>query len=332
MRHHSIISTLLFISLFITIACADESDYESSNVDEISVTGSDVNTDDREADDNTNVDGIKSDEDNQASNDQDETNLNAACDGELISAQASEEILELTYVSDPAEEDIYSTFNRIDKIAAIFETCGDPWGLFPTTYRHITRRIIQAIENEQIEDTQWGKEIVVDFAGRYLANLREAMIGGKPSYAWRHYYYLAGRDDVSRTRAVVIAMVAHLTLDLPYALVAIDSTEDHKDDYFVLGELMIEITPYFIEDLRVYYGTDAEAILNGFFFGNWIDGAFGSDTTITLSYQTIRTKSWNNRWYLEKAWGKWVATSEIYTSFWTIDGILATLDRTGVIQ
>ena len=111
----------------------------------------------------------------------------------------------------------------------------------------------------------------------------------------------------------------------------IDSTEDHKNDYFVLGELMIEITPDFIQDLRDVYHTDAEALLNGFFFGDWIDGAFGADTTITLSYQTIRTKSWNNRWLLEQWWGAEVAEAEIYTAFWTIDGVLAGLDASGSI-
>ena len=257
-------------------------------------------------------------------------NTGLDCEGSLISLESAQKVYQLTEVSD--RETIYTTFDRIDQIAAEFEKCGDPWGLFPTTYRHITRRIIQAIERNEIDDRDWGQRIVVDFAGRYLANLREALVDGDTSYAWAQYYYLAGRDDVSRTRAVVVAMVAHLTYDLPYSLVAIDSTEEHKDDYFVLGELMIEITQNFIDDLLYYYNTDAEAILNGFFLGHWIDGAFGSDTTVTLSYQTIRTKSWNNRWYLEKAWGAWIARSEIYTAFWAIDGILATLDRTGAID
>ena len=216
-------------------------------------------------------------------------------------------------------------------MASIFENCGDPWGLFPTAYRHITNRIIQAIENNEIEDKEWAKKIVLDFASRYLFNLRMMLIGESPSYAWAHYYYLADQPDVSRTRAVVVAMVAHLTLDLPYSLVAIDTVEDQKDDYFVLGELMIEITPDFLDDLKRYYDTDAEDILNGFFFGRWIDGAFGRDTTITLSYQTIRTKSWNNRWLLEQQWGGWPAQTEIWTAFWTIDGVLAALDATGKI-
>ena len=251
------------------------------------------------------------------------------CNDELISSIAVDKMIILTELTD--EESIYTIYNRIDGIATLFEDCNDPWGMFPTTYRHITNRIIEAIERGEIEDTDWAKSIVIDFASRYLNNLRLVLKGEEPSYAWAHYYYLADQDDVSRTRAVINAMVAHLTLDLPYSLVSINTTEDHKDDYFVLGELMIEITPDFIEDLKYYYDTDAEAILNGFFFGNWVDGAFGQDTTITLSYQTIRTKSWNNRWYIDMGW-TWVANTEIYTSFWTIDGILAGLDATGAIQ
>ena len=251
------------------------------------------------------------------------------CNDELISSIAVDKMIILTELTD--EESIYTIYNRIDGIATLFEDCNDPWGMFPTTYRHITNRIIEAIEREEIEDTDWAKSIVVDFASRYLNNLQLVLKGDEPSYAWEHYYYLADQDDVSRTRAVINAMVAHLTLDLPYSLVSINTTEDHKDDYFVLGELMIEITPDFIEDLKYYYDTDAEAILNGFFFGNWVDGAFGQDTTITLSYQTIRTKSWNNRWYIDMGW-TWVANTEIYTSFWAIDGVLAGLDATGAIQ
>ncbi len=258
-----------------------------------------------------------------------EANNNDQCDGEWISGDAVDQMIRLTDVGDG--ETIYSTFDRIDAIATLFEACGDPWGLFPTTYRHITRRIIQAIDGGEIESREWGEKIVLDFAGRYFANLNAVLTNGQPSYAWEHYYYLADQSDVSRTRAVVVAMVAHLTLDLPHALVAVDSTEDDKNDYFVLGELMIEIVPDFIEDLRYYYDTDAEDILNGFFMGRWVDGAFGESTTITLSYQTIRTKAWNNRWLLEQWWGKWTADSEIYSAFWAIDGVLASLDAANTI-
>ena len=253
----------------------------------------------------------------------------ALCSGGLISNEAAQEMYELTLLTD--YETVYSTFDRVDGIATLFEDCGDPWGLFPTAYRHITNRIIEAIEDGEIEDKEWGERIVLDFASRYFANLQAVLTNQAASYVWDHYYYLADNPDVSRTRAVVNAMTAHLTLDLPYSLVAVGTTEDHANDYFVLGELMIEIAPDFIDDLRYYYDTDAEDVLNGFFLGDWVDGAFGEDTTITLNYQTIRTKSWNNRWLLEQSWGGWLADSEIYVAFWTIDGILASLDAAGTI-
>ena len=95
--------------------------------------------------------------------------------------------------------------------------------------------------------------------------------------------------------------------------------------------MMIEVADDFIEDLRRYHGTDAHDILNGFFFGEWVDGIFGVNTTITLSYQTIRTKTWNNRWYLEQSWGAMITDFEIYNSFWLTDGVLASLDAAGTI-
>ena len=251
------------------------------------------------------------------------------CAGGVISANAADEVIELTRTG--ADEDIYTTYDRIDRIATIFETCGDPWGMFPTSYRHITARGVRAVEGGEFRNPDWAQRIIVDFAGRYLLNLRLAITGEAPSWAWAHYYMLADKPDVSRTRAVLVAMVAHLTLDLPHSLVAIETTEDDKEDFFVFGEMMIEVADDFIVELDEVYGADAHDILNGFFFGRWVDGAFGADTTITLSYQTIRTKSWNNRWLLENSWGVWMADAEIYSAFWAIDGVLATLDAAGTI-
>ena len=253
----------------------------------------------------------------------------ALCNGERLSAEGAQQVLHYTQRSD--DETIYTTYDRVDAIAEVFETCGDPWGMFPTTYRRITARGLQAIADGDFDDHEWARRIIVDFAGRYMDNLSEALRGGEPSWAWSHYYNLADRSDVSRTRAVLVAMVAHLTLDLPHSLLAIGTYEENRNDFFVFGEMMIEVSDLLIGDLQYYYGADAEDILNGFFFGDWVDDAFGEQTTITLSYQTIRTKAWNGRWMLDSDWTAWVAESEIWAAFWTIDGVLATLDAADII-
>ena len=252
------------------------------------------------------------------------------CKDGIVSPYATELLLDLTETTE--DEDIYSIQNRINGVATLFEDCGDSWGLFPTTYRHITARGVRAVEEGSFEDEEWARAIIVDFAGRYLENLRLALQGEEPSWAWQRYYELADRDDVSKTRAVIVAMCAHLMLDLPHSMVAINTTEDNKDDFFMFGDLMIEVSGDLSDDLWYYYQTDAADILNGFFMGRWVDGVFGEETMITLSYQTVRAKSWNNRWYLEQSWGSWIAESEIYTSFWAIDGILRALDGANIID
>ena len=126
-------------------------------------------------------------------------------------------------------------------------------------------------------------------------------------------------------------MSAHLLLDLPHSLAAVDTTEAHKDDFFLFGDVLMGVSDDLIGDLKEHYGTDAEDILNGFFLGNWVDGAFGAETTMTLSFQTIRGKAWNNRWYIQSNM-EWVASAEIYTSFWAVDATLRTLDGAGIID
>ena len=251
------------------------------------------------------------------------------CTDGVISPETVDLMIDLSQPDE--EDDIYLTYARIEGIAELFEACSDPWGLFPTTYKHITGRGIEAIEDGEFEHPEWAEDIILDFAGRYLQNLQAVLTRGEPSWAWGRYYELADREDVSNTRSVMVAMSAHLLLDLPHSLATIGTTEAHKEDFFYFGDIMIEVSDDLIQDLRVVYDTDAEAILNGFFLGNWIDNAFGNETMITLSYQTIRTKSWNNRWYLQNNMG-WIASAEIYSSFWTIDAVLRSLDGADIID
>ena len=255
--------------------------------------------------------------------------LEVDCQGYAVGPIATETLLEFTDTS--TLNDIYDVAYRIDAIATIFEACEDPRGLFATVYRPITLRAVQAIDAGEFEHPDWTRELVVDFAARYLDQLETELEGRWVNWAWERYYALAAHEDVSLTRVATTGILVHLGYDLPYCLVAIDSQEIHKDDFYLFGDLLVEVSDVIVEDLAIHYGVDAEDLFSGFFFGDWIDGAFGTHTTTNLSFQTIRTKAWNNRWYLQQWWGGWVAEFEIYTSFWTIDGILGTLDATNVI-
>ncbi|MBP47925.1 MAG: hypothetical protein CMH53_08285 [Myxococcales bacterium] len=252
------------------------------------------------------------------------------CNGNQVDADTVKELIALSDTSQPLS--LLDIKARIDGIAARFGACEDRRGLFAEVYRVITRRALETLDDGVLQYNGWGEDFIIDFAERYLFNLRLHLVGGKPNYGWQRYYSLAQMDNVSMTRVAVTGMVVHLAIDLPYCLVDIDTKEKHKPDYFLFGDKLGEGAEELIEALDEVYGAQANDMLRGFFLGKWVDGLFGAETTTNLSFQTIRLKSWNNRWFLQKWWGGPIAKSEMSASFWTIDAILAGLDASGVLD
>ena len=134
-----------------------------------------------------------------------------------------------------------------------------------------------------------------------------------------------------QTRVAATGVVVHLLVDLPASLVAIGTGEEHKEDYFRFGEVLVTAAPIVVEDLKQRHDVDAEDLFSGFFLGDWVDGVFGDAATTGFAFRTVRRKAWNNRWYIQTGLMAWVAEGEIYSSFWTIDAFLASLDATGTI-
>ena len=251
------------------------------------------------------------------------------CDGDRIDTKTEDALLQ--FLTTQPLETVYDAQFLIEASASTFEACGDARGLFATVYRPITEGAIEAIEEGQFQDEAWGRRLLVDFAQRYLVALVDELQGEKPSWAWDRYYELAANPDVSRTRVAATGMMAHLILDLPYCLSAIGTEESHRDDYFAFGDILVRDADRVVTDLWERHGVDAADLLGGFFWGDWIDATFDEQTTTAFSFQTIRLKAWNNRWFLDQSWGGWIAEGEIVASFWTLDGIRGTLDAAGII-
>lgn len=251
------------------------------------------------------------------------------CTDGLVS---EEQLVALRALADTTSlHDIYDVEYRIDAIATRFEACGDPRGLFPTVYRPITIQAVDAIDSGVFEHDVWVRDLVVDFARRYLDNLALELDATAPSWAWDRYYELAANDSVSRTRTAAMGIIVHLGVDLPHCLDDIGTQEIHKADFTLFGDILVEVSDRIIADLMLYYGADTADLFNGFFLGSWVDGLFGSDTTTAFSFRTIRTKAWNNAWLMRQWWGGPIAAGEIASSFWFLDLTMQTLDGTDTI-
>ena len=186
------------------------------------------------------------------------------------------------------DETIYTTYNRIDGIATPFETCmirGTLSDHIPTHHAASFRPSRTAIQTTTV------------YTG---SSPTSPAIAALESHQRRRSPYTPGGTTTWPTKTMYLARApwlwrwSHTPHLICRFLVEIETTEDHRNDYFVLGELMIEITPDFIQDSPDFYDTDTEDFLTKFMVGDCVDEIWGEDTTITFSYQTIRTKSWNN--------------------------------------
>ena len=167
--------------------------------------------------------------------------------------------------------------------------------------------------------------MVIAFSARYYVNLRASILSQPTTQSWGRYYELADDCTTSGLRVGAHGIAVHLIVDLPHTLVDITSTTEQKEDFEVFGLALVEATPIIVENLRDDYGIESEAFFSGFFLGDWIDAVAGDDATTTFAFQTIRNKAWNNGMWLQD-WRASAAEFEIYTSWRTADGILATWD------
>jgi hypothetical protein len=219
---------------------------------------------------------------------------------------------------------------RVNEIARIFREAGDPRGLFATVYRLITNRAVESVEAGDYEYPVWANNLIREFARRYLRNLHGHLVDGEVTGQWRKYYDLAQNCRVGRGRTLGVAIAVHLMVDLPYTLHLIGSMPDQREDFVLFGDILLEIFPQLITDVRADYDTDVYGLLNGFFVGKWVDSMTSEGTTTAFIYQGVRLKAWRDSQNL-RIFPRAVVDADILTAWGLAEKFLAKLDAKGVL-
>jgi hypothetical protein len=219
---------------------------------------------------------------------------------------------------------------RVNAIAQIFREEGDPRGLFATVYRLITNRAVESMEAGAYEHELWAGHLITEFARRYLRNLHGHLSGGKVTPFWSKYYRLSRDCRVGRGRTLGVAIAVHLMVDLPLTLRSIESMPEQREDFVLFGDVLFEVFPQLIIDVRADYDTDASDLLNGFFLGEWVDTLTSQGTMSAFLYQGVRMKAWrDSQNFLHYPAG--VVMADIHTAWSLADLALAKLDACGAL-
>ena len=119
-------------------------------------------------------------------------------------------------------------------------------------------------------------------------------------------------------------------VDLPKTLYLIDSLPEQREDFVVFGDILLQVFDQLIIDIERDYKTDVSDLLNGFFFGDWVDRFTSQGTMTAFMYQGIRLKAWRDGQNYRK-FPRAVVDAEVRLSWGTVDLLLAHLDAVGVL-
>lgn len=240
-----------------------------------------------------------------------------------LDALSYRKLLELSNVG--SLSDLEDVVYRISSIREIFASHGDLRGAFASVYAPITEKAVQTIYDGLYEHPQWARDLVVFFSVRYFENLRASLLQQSTTQSWDRFYDLTEDCSVTPLRIAAHGIMVHLVVDLPHTLVDTSTSLEHKEDFMLFGEALVETTPTIVGNLREDYGIESEEFFRGFFLGDWVDSISHEGAMTTFLFQSIRHKAWNNGIWLQD-WRAFLAESEIYISWRSADGILATWD------
>ena len=99
--------------------------------------------------------------------------------------------------------------------------------VFLSTYQRTTQAVGEAIEQGSFEDPGWVEKWDVAFAELYLTALDTELAGERVPRPWRLAF--AASPDLLPLRHVLLGINAHVSYDLPQALLAVISDDDFSD-------------------------------------------------------------------------------------------------------
>ncbi|SQI34608.1 Uncharacterised protein [Rhodococcus coprophilus] len=178
--------------------------------------------------------------------------------------------------------------DNVTEIAELWGDAGDPRGGFAVVYKEILDTTVPSIERGDYADSQWAEDLALDFVQRYLEGVYAHATDVPVPAPWELYYRTATDCEHSGGRVATSGMSAHLLLDLPAALAAVETPVERWDDFNKYGEVLGAATPNIIREIKADYGTDLTELFSVSIVGDVI----GSDRAAGIFFQTVRAVAW----------------------------------------
>jgi hypothetical protein len=241
---------------------------------------------------------------------------------------------ELLQLCDTSTLVTYEDFQaRLDRILEIFVLYQDPRGAFPSVYKAITDAGILSLNEDadDYENAQFAYDFGIHFSKSYLKFLKLHLLNQPLEHHWELYYRYCF-EEKNITRLVVEGINAHVTIDLPRSLAAVNVVRANKNDWIVFGERVVEVVPDFLEKLEEDYGADASGIFNVYILGDMVDPILGEGTMISMGFNMLRLDAFENAIRMQNPDNTIFVERKMERSFYEREGMIDLLDRMGLME
>lgn len=155
--------------------------------------------------------------------------------------------------------------NRVTELAETlqpyyeqYEQKSDSRAVFGYAYYHLTLELAdQLTMNGKFHEPQWVADLAVSFGNRYMSAMdaidnleqdpqsrvtRRELVDARVPRPWADVYLAICQSTSTVLEDLVFAMGAHITFDLPHALVDVGGAKDHLADYHVMNDVLASRT------------------------------------------------------------------------------------------
>jgi hypothetical protein len=247
---------------------------------------------------------------------------------------SDEHFNELLELCDTNTLHTYEDFQtRLNRILEIFVDYQDPRGAFPSVYKAITDAGLTSLTEDAAiyENSQFAYDFGLHFSKSYLKFLKLHLLNELLEHHWELYYRYC-KEQKHITRLVVEGINAHVSIDLPRSLAAVDVVRENKNDWILFGERVVEVVPEFLEKLEQDYGADASGIFNVYILGDMVDQFLGEGSMISIGFNLLRLDAFENAIRMQDPDKTIFIERKMEKSFYEREGMIDMLDRMGLME
>lgn len=166
---------------------------------------------------------------------------------------------------------------RLREITEILVAHRDRRGVFGIGLDAVEQVAVMPLQRDPLafQNREYAHRISLDLLSRYLDNLHAEFTGAPVEPQWQRYFETAAQCEISGARAAMVGYAAHLAVDLPYAVAAVNSKPENAPDYFKIVAAIAYSGDQIIDRTKQVYDADLGPLWRLYFFGEGLDLLLG---------------------------------------------------------